>query len=528
MASSASDASPVQEAGRPAPVSPTSGLKAAPPSRPQSDAINLPHGHCTFILLNPEIKGQRCACLGFTLNHALPGVLCECGHLSCYHHTTKADRDKDRDEVEALRKRIAALEGQLDSDNHVGFGSTLRTVIQRLSDLEEQTERNRDETSQDMRDCYGNVTRVWQSVQHLERRQGAYENRSIVYDERLDGHADTLQRLGDRLMAYDEASIALEERVEALEEEDYDSPRLGRHRRRSTSDSEQSKNYGRTVTQRTRVTRDVDDRGMMQATAALARGIGGAIIPTGWMPGSSWTVHVSLLPTASQPFPFEKDTTAYKRCLSRGLHQMLAVGGTDSASFSAAVSRSFGRLLKGRAWVPLQARLCDAVTLEGLPMLRPLESALVSGSYDFDFLRRYCAVCSATGKIESLYIAMLSDTFSWQFLRRSPCHLEGLEECWAYDALLDREDQVEDSLDDRAAGDIMPTMTSLKRSASEMSRAANLSPGAGGAGGGEGCSGSGGGGSSGSSEGARPKLPRTSACIQAPMEVRGRCGVETI
>merc|ERR1712169_99608 len=39
----------------------------------------------------------------------------------------------------------------------------------------------------------------------------------------------------------------------------------------------------------------------------------------------SWTVHVSLLPTSAQPFPFEKDTAAYKRCLSRGLHQVLVI-----------------------------------------------------------------------------------------------------------------------------------------------------------------------------------------------------------
>ncbi|KAI1133888.1 hypothetical protein F5Y05DRAFT_406903 [Hypoxylon sp. FL0543] len=402
------------------------------------DENKLPSGQCRYILLNPEIKGQRCACVGFTINRSLPGVTCDCGHLSCYH-IQSSEPPPDKNEVDILRRRIKLLEDQLDRENDAGLGSALGTVVRRLGYLEEQVEKNKDETSQEMKDCYRNVDRMWQSVAQLEKRQAGYEDRLIMFDERLDGHDDTLHGLGDRLMEYDEASMVLEERIDALEEED-----------------------GR----------------------------------------------------SSQPFPFEKDTNAYKRCLSRGCHQMIAVRGTDGESFVKAVNKAFGSLLRGREWVPLQARLCDAATLQGLPMLRPLDPTLIGANYDLNFIRRYCAVCCPNGKVESMYIAMLSDTFSWQFLRRSPCYLEGLEECWAYDPLLDPDDNFEDGSSDvgdrRSAGEIVPPLPSLKRPASEMSRTASLS-------------------SASTNEGndsSRQKLPRTT-CIQAAMEVRRR-GVETV
>ncbi|KAI1405625.1 hypothetical protein F4819DRAFT_373237 [Hypoxylon fuscum] len=478
------------------------------------DENMLPSGQCRYILLNPEIKGQRCACVGFNLNKSLPGVTCDCGHLSCYH-IKSAEPPLDKTEVDMLRQRVKLLEEQLDRDNDSGFGGALGNVVRRLGDLEEQVEKNKDETSQEMKGCYRNVDRMWQSVTQLEKRQAGYEDRFLMFDEKLDSHDDTLQRLGDRLMEFDEASMVLEERMDALEEQD--SPRIPfrRRRRRSTSGSESSKNSTRAVARQYRSPDNYD-------RSAAAQPASNSVSDSRWgvMEGKpvevtgSWTVHVSLLPTAAQPFPFEKDTNAYKRCLSRGCHQMIAVNGTGADSFVAAVSKAFGSLLRGRAWVPLQARLCDAATLQGLPMLRPLDRTLVTGNYDLAFLRKYCAVCCPNGKVESLYIAMLEDTFSWQFLRRSPCYLEGLEECWAFDPMLDPNvnfgDDNNEVEDVRSAGEIVPPLPSLKRTASEMSRTPSMN-------------------ASSANEGndsSRQKLPRTT-CIQASMELRRR-GVETV
>ncbi|KAI2602410.1 hypothetical protein GGR54DRAFT_503233 [Hypoxylon sp. NC1633] len=493
------------------------------PQSPQVDPVTpkqhdeekkLPSGQCRYILLNPEIKGQRCACVGFTINRSLPGVTCDCGHLSCYH-IQSAEPPPDRNEVDMLRRRIKLLEEQLDRENDGGLGSAFGSLVRRLGDLEEQVEKNKDDTNQEVKSCYKNVDRVWQSVTQLEKRQTGYEDRFIMFDERLDGHDDTLQGFGDRLIEFDEASMVLEERLEALEEEI--SPRIPfrRRRRRSTSGSEESENFLPAIARRHS---PQSSHGHDVAAQALSRSIPdslGGVTEVGSVEVTgAWTVHVSLLPTASQPFPFEKDTNAYKRCLSRGLHQMIAVRGTDGESFARAVSKAFGSLLRGRDWVPLQARLCDAATLQGLPMLRPLDPALVGANYDLDFLRRFCAVCCPNGKVESMYIAMLSDTFSWQYLRRSPCYLEGLEECWAYDPLLDPNDNFEDGSggmeDGRSAGEIVPPLPSLKRTASEMSRTPSLSSMS----------------ANDGTDSSRQKLARTT-CIQASMEVHRR-GVETV
>lgn len=434
-----------------------------------ADEEVLPSGRCRFILLNPEIKGHRCACVGFTLNRSQPGVSCLCGHSSCYH-VRSPEMPLDKNEMEDLRRRIQMLEGQLDREGQMGFGNTLGQVVRRLGNLEEQLETSRDEISQEMKDCYGNVNRIWVSVGQLDRRQMTSETRSISYDERLDSHDDTLQRLNDRVVEINEASIALEERIEALEDVPLPSRPRPRQPQRSTAESERTRvwlsQYGGTLQPQPHAapTQGATPTHSGDVTYAQTR------VP--------WTVHVSLLPTAAQPFPFEKDTNAYKRCLSRGLHQMVAVGGTDSESFHRAITKAFGSLLRGREWMPLQARLCDAVTLEGLPMLRPLDSSLLGRPYDLEFLRQYCAVCHPTGKVESLYIAMVSDTFSWHFLRRSPCHMDGLEASWEYDQLLDPDDSWDDDTgeeEDRPpAGDIMPPLPSLKRTASEISRTASF------------------------------------------------------
>ncbi|CAK7212431.1 hypothetical protein SEUCBS140593_001501 [Sporothrix eucalyptigena] len=203
-----------------------------------------------------------------------------------------------------------------------------------------------------------------------------------------------------------------------------------------------------------------------------------------------WTVHVSLMPTSTQPFPFERDTNAYKRCLSRGLHRMVAVNGTSAEAFEKAIDKAFGRILKGRKWAPLQALPCTAETLAGLPMIRPLDPSLIDERCDLEFLRNHCAVCNVNGKIDSLYIAMRDKTLSWHSIRRLPVHLEGLEPCWGFDMLLDAndpfvddeyendvnssEDEVMGGIPRPSAGDIVATLPSLKRAASEMSRSSSF------------------------------------------------------
>jgi hypothetical protein len=166
------------------------------------------------------------------------------------------------------------------------------------------------------------------------------------------------------------------------------------------------------------------------------------------------------------------------------MHRTVAIRGTSSESFVAAVSQTFENLLKGRPWMPLQAKLCDAKQLRGLPMLRPLDPTLVDCDFDAEFLQRHCAVCDPSGNIDSLYIAMRADTLSWYALKLAPAWMEGLEASWTYDpVLLDASDPFDDDYEDDgdqpmarpAAGDIVSTFNpSLKRAASEISRSASF------------------------------------------------------
>lgn len=165
--------------------------------------------------------------------------------------------------------------------------------------------------------------------------------------------------------------------------------------------------------------------------------------------------------------PFERNTTAYQRCLSRGLHKMVAIAGPDADSFVNAVSKAFGSHLQGREWMPLQAKLCDAEQLQGLPMLRQLEPNLVNQSFDVEFLRKNCAVCDPNGMMDSLYIAMKRHTLSWNDVKQAPVFIDGLESSWNYDKLLDA---VPSDVDNVVAGDIVAISASLKRNAHEMSR----------------------------------------------------------
>ena len=126
--------------------------------------------------------------------------------------------------------------------------------------------------------------------------------------------------------------------------------------------------------------------------------------------------------------------------------------------------------------MPLQAKPCNAEQLQGLPMLRQMEPELMDSAYDLEFLKKHCAVCDPAGRVDSLYIAMRSDSLSWHFLRHSPAVKEGLEDSWCYDPLLDPNGDDESMDEDKrpAAGDIVPNLPNLKRAASEISRSSSF------------------------------------------------------
>ncbi|KAK4127915.1 hypothetical protein N657DRAFT_566846 [Parathielavia appendiculata] len=494
---------------------------------------DMPKGHCRYILLLPEIRGQRCACVNFSLNKDIPGSTCDCGHLACFHNKGPDSSADQKQELELLKKRLQHLEEQLSR----GHEDVLDSVVSRLNEVEEHLEKSREEFSEQIKGAYRNISMSWRSIQQAEQKSQQHDDQLRQIYDKLRDHDERLDRLHAGQLELRDADLSLEERIENLTEtlEEEEEIRLSAAmatrlpRRRSTSDTSSRPNgplgtplgaplgagaaprlpypsptggphhgYGAGTGRDARASTTAittsqhhpphhhhpSPRRLLAATARPTTNTG------------AWTVHISLLPHAYVPMPFERNTTAYQRCLSRGLHQMVAVQGRDAASFRAAVEKAFGRFLRGREWMPLQAKLCDAETLQGLPMLRLLDETLMQGVMDrcdHEFLRRYCAVVDAHGVIDSLYIAMKRHTLSWHTLRHSPVFMEGLEGCWAYDALLDTDpfdgDMAVDDEDRPAVGDIMTAVpppllqqAGLKRPLAEMSRSSSFSSGSSGGG----------------------------------------------
>lgn len=455
--------------------SPDSPSAAGP--TPASDESALPQGQCRYILLVPGIKGQRCGCAHFTLNHSTPGATCDCGHMACYHVKDK-DPAPDNREVDLLKQRVHMLEEQIDRERQGGLGG----MLARVSQLEELFDKSREDIGQEMRGSYRNITRVWQSVEQLEQR-------CLRLNEAFRSQADHFSRIDkevreitNRQLELFDADLSLEERLDRIEAEEDDHASLDGKPLPPTPDdtpnmapeSSASDSYARPSSG----TGDEGVRLPPPGVPAIKSQAARPAPSTTQGCGGPWTVHVSLLPSASQPFPFERDTNAYKRCLSRGLHRTIVVADSTGEAFQSAVRQSFRGILKDRSWMPLKAKICDVNQLRGLPMLRTLDAALVDGPYDMEFLQNHCAVRDPHGNIESLYLAMRHDTLPWRFLRDSPIVVDGLETCWAYDHYLDPSDPFEcenDAEGGRPSATVaVPSLPSLKRGASEVSRSSSF------------------------------------------------------
>ena len=445
----------------------------SPPRREKArDDSHLPKGDCRYILLHPEVSGQRCACVGFALNLSIPGSTCDCGHQACYHTPEKETQPVARQELEYLIRKVKFLEDQLDRERHGGRGG----MVDRIGYLEETVERTKAESDVEIRNIHRRNKGMWESL--------VVVNKNIrTCEDQIESVADDVHHHKSRIEELDDATMRLEDRLEMLERVHHDRP-FTRRRKASTPPSVIIMSPGSPRTSEAShsvfsVETRVPQRFLSREDNATVQKFRERVASVG-SGSQSWTVHISLLPSSGQPFPFEKDTVAYKRCLSRGLHQIIVIPDTDSDSFTTAVNVAFADVLRGRVWEPLNAQICNAPSLCGLPMLRRLDQHLIGMDYNADFLRLNCAVCDDAGKILDLYIAMSDDTISWADLKALNPYKDGLEEAWVHDAILDgperenSQDIVDGTLQRRArpaAGDIVPSWSSsLKRAASEISR----------------------------------------------------------
>lgn len=369
-----------------------------------------------------------------------------CGHMAVFHHQNAAPTERDvtaKEELESLKSKVENLERLLERELEAK-----NTLVVRVSNLEEYNDNTKGELESEMKAAYRGMEGLWRHVGVLDRRSKTHEERIENLMDVTHGTRQDVHHLQDRLVEVDDASMALEERLDSV------APVF---RPRDTSNS-RSEMYRQPLSRRPRSS---------QRSHAHRE----------------WTVHISLMPTSSQPFPFEKDTIAYKRVLSRGLHRIVTIPGSDSRSFVNAISEDFSSLLKGRPWMPLVAKICDAEHLSGLPMLKQLPTALIDDKlYDFEFLRKNCATLDNNGNVLDLYIAMCDDSFAWSDLLDSPIYLPGLEGSWEFDHYLDGPDGdgggFNDEKSEQSAGDLMrawsPPATRLKRSATNMSQATSF------------------------------------------------------
>ena len=354
--------------------------------------------------------------------------------------------------MESLKRRILALEHQTELGDDY---QSLDNVVHRLGQMEDTLEKHQEETHTDSKSIYKHISAAWHLVEVLQQRLAEFEETQRIQSEQLRRTGKELEDLRNRNLELLEADEVLEERLEKLEHaETVASPALEYTPQTCGRDARLAQgSNGSAVRRRHFSSRHPDCPLLATISRRLAQteSSNTSVIEELACTGS-WTIRISLLPSRKQLAPLEKDSNAYKRCLSRGLQKIVAIEACDAGSFSSAVTRAFGGVLGNRPWEPMQVRLHENRKREGRPTLRPLGQELAQSHLDAMFIRQYCAVRDAYGRPESMYLAASGRGLSWRAIKRLPVYVEGLESSWEYDRHLDSSDAEDaDSSDDEDA-----------------------------------------------------------------------------
>ncbi|KAK0392135.1 hypothetical protein NLU13_1633 [Sarocladium strictum] len=405
--------------------------ESAPPAPTEDTAF--PQGQCRYILMIPQIKGQRCACVTFSHNPSVPGAMCNCGHLACFHLQTSesASPGKNKDEIEVIKQRVGVLEQQSD----VGDGGAMDRMVTRLGNLEEMVEKAREEFHAEIKGSYRNISGAWQLLEQLQKQVDTLEGICRTQSRQLDRAGKELDDVRNRQLELLDSDESLEERIEKLESAEIllsppleDQPVAATLPHGPPPPPPHSSSSALTAVENLPSSPPdlMLDKTKSSEPSQDPKHVSG-----------SWTLHVSLLPSRNQRRPFDKDSTAYKRSLSRGMQRMVAVDAARGESFAMAVTRTFRHVLQGRPWELL--RKAPNASPGGGFHLCPFETRVPHQSVDRAFLRDNCASIDAQGNMEAVYIAPSHGVLPWHQLRQLPVHIEGLEGSWAFDATLDPE-----------------------------------------------------------------------------------------
>ncbi|KAI9811388.1 MAG: hypothetical protein M1832_000907 [Thelocarpon impressellum] len=410
--------STTRAAGAGAHLPPCPMFGGATRSRSASQDPRLPRGECRFILLHPEINGQRCSCQGFWLNKQVLGSSCECGHQACYHEPAAAADDGaavGQDEHRTVLARVAQLEDELGRERALGPEPARTALRDEVRALEEQLDRERAEREEEIK----NLHRAIQGVYHsLGLSQTVLENRLTEQDDRIEGVMDKaaecagdVRHANGRLARVEDLTMLLEDRLDEL--------RSGGSRGAAG------------VTEA-----EAAEEGPADPVDTLPRGPPSPPVlflsaPTPPEP-SPGTLIATFVLGASQASPFPRGSRAYRRSASRGLHRPLTIAAEDAESVRAAIEAAFPHVLNGRPWMAMRATAdpTHGVRLEPMPersepRLSVLQSCRAQRDGDGD-----------GGGDATVYLALRDESLTWAAVRALPATDED-DEAWAHDELLD-------------------------------------------------------------------------------------------
>ncbi|KAI9796941.1 MAG: hypothetical protein M1833_005887 [Piccolia ochrophora] len=364
--------------------------------------LRLPRGECRFILLHPEIAGQRCSCQGFWLNKDVPGSSCACGHQACYHEPGPADDSVSREEHDGLLRRVAELESELRRD-----GSRRReSMHKRIKSLEEAIEKGHLDREEEIKGVYRSISGVYHN---LGLSQVLTSNRLTNQDDKIEevldktsGFCDDVTSIRSRLIDVDDFVMSVEERVVSLLG-DVVGSRSARHTRvesrRPLSNSGAVKTLSRNDVSR------------------------------------PWTGHIIFLQSASQSEPFPSESRAHQRCRSRGMHRELVFPDQSASTFSSTISKIYSHIVTGREWMPLSSRSCNEEPETKIERLPPEQQ--LSDLWSLPFLQERCFPSPSTDSPRQLYIALRHGSLAWDEIRAFPTHHPELDDAWSHDDKLD-------------------------------------------------------------------------------------------
>ncbi|KZF22195.1 hypothetical protein L228DRAFT_148115 [Xylona heveae TC161] len=351
-------------------------------------SLSLPRGACRFILLHPQVTGQRCACQGYVLNSRVPDSSCECGHQACYH-------------VPDVPSPAVSME------EHVRLAEMVRGLSERL-------EKERAEREKDMQGIYQSISGVYHNMNgvHESTRTGLLD-----LEDKLDGAIDKAQSLyqdlkvlKERVACIDDASMDLELRVEDLQIELDHRPRAPSPSKRR---SRRPKNMG---------TRPFDKLPVTNISINTPS-------------ENSWEAYVIIVPGTT--FEFQPGDIADLRCRSRGLFRWIIFSGPDQHSIMLSIDSAFHDVLQGRRWVPARAQIRITNGISNLIVGNDLSESFESNTWDASFLRGSCAASLPANHLPVIFVTLRDSRWTWESIRNlSP--VPGLSQrCWDHNERLD-------------------------------------------------------------------------------------------